>query len=160
MVESIKEDRDRYFLGLALKASRMSRDPSTRVGCVIVLEDLVISTGWNGFPLGIREDERLLDRETKLKLVVHGEMKAILSAARVGTSVHGATLYTACEGTDGIWGGPPCTRCAVECIEAGIREVVSYPFKTVPSRWADDLNYSQSILQEALVTFRSVPLLK
>lgn len=158
MGEAIKERWDRYFLGLALAASRMSRDPSTRVGSIIVLEGSVISTGWNGFPQGIAEDSRMDDREVKLKLMVHGEMRAILSAARVGTSVQGATLYTACEGTAGIWGGPPCTRCAVECIEAGIREVVSYPFKSVPSRWLDDLRLAELLLQEAHVIFRSVPL--
>jgi dCMP deaminase len=152
------EKWDRYFLSLAMVAGAMSRDPSTRVGAVIVKDNALLSTGFNGFPRGIADDHRLLDRETKLKLVVHAEMNAILIAARVGRAIEGSTMYIACHSAADKWGGPPCTRCAVECIQAGIREVVSYPFKSVPSRWTEDLKYSESILAEAGVIFRSLPL--
>jgi dCMP deaminase len=154
----MNEKWDRYFLGLALAASRMSRDPSTRVGSVIVRNQTLLSTGFNGFPRGIADDERLFDRDTKIKLVVHGEMNAVLNAARNGTALEGATMYTACQSNGATWGGPPCTRCAVECIQAGIREVVSYPFKLTPSRWRDDLSYAEALLAEAGVVFRSLPL--
>lgn len=149
---------DRYFLGLALAASRMSRDPSTRVGSVLVRDNTLLSTGFNGFPRGIADDHRLTDRETKLKLVVHGEMNAVLNAARSGRALEGATMYTACQSNGVMWGGAPCTRCAVECIQAGIREIVSYPAKLTPSRWHEDLAYSEAILAEAGVIFRSLPL--
>jgi dCMP deaminase len=154
----VNERWDRYFLELALAASRMSKDPSTRVGAVIVRDRTLLSTGFNGFPRGIKDDERLKNRDVKLQLVVHAEMNAVLSAARVGTAVEGATMYIACHGKDLTWGGPPCTRCAVECIQAGIKEIVSYPLKTVPSRWAEDLHLAQAILDEAGVVFRSLPL--
>lgn len=154
----MNERWDRYFLGLALAASRMSKDPSTRVGSVIVRDNVLLSTGFNGFPRGIADDERLFDRETKLNLVVHGEMNAVLNAARAGRALEGATMYTACQSNGAMWGGPPCTRCAVECIQAGIREVVSYPAKLTPSRWHADLAYAEAILAEAGVIFRSLPL--
>ena len=152
------EKWDRYFLSLALAASRMSKDPSTRVGALLVRDQALVSTGFNGFPPGIADDHRLLTRELKLPLMVHGEMNAILIAARSGHATQGTTLYIACEGAAGVWGGPPCTRCAVECIQAGVREVVSYPMKTVPSRWQEDLQQSQAILAEAGVVFRSLPI--
>lgn len=154
----MNESWDRYFLGLALAAGRMSLDPSTRVGSVLVRDQVLLSTGFNGFPRGIADDHRLLDRDLKLKLVVHGEMNAVLNAARVGTSVQGATMYTACQSSGAIWGGPPCTRCAVECIQAGIREIVSYPAKLTPSRWTEDLAFAEAILLEAHVIFRTLPL--
>lgn len=158
MGRRMTERWDRYFLGLALSASRMSKDPSTRVGSVIVRDNVLLSTGFNGFPRGIADDARLLDRETKLKLVVHGEMNAVLNAARVGRAVDGATMYTACQGSGIMWGGPPCTRCAVECIQAGIREIVSYLPKLTPSRWHADLEFAESVLAEAGVAFRYLPL--
>lgn len=57
---------DRHFLRLAAEHARMSKDPSTKVGAVIVGPDREIrSAGFNGFPRGIEDtDERLHDRET------------------------------------------------------------------------------------------------
>ena len=56
---------DIRFLELAKHISGWSKDPSTKVGCIVVGEDREIrSTGFNGFPRGISDDnDRLLDRE-------------------------------------------------------------------------------------------------
>lgn len=150
---------DNHFLELALLNARMSKDPSTKVGAVIVGPDREIrSTGFNGFPRGIEDtDERLNDRDTKLKLVVHAEMNAILNAARIGVSVKGCTMYLAATDASGlVWGGPPCTRCSVEAIQAGITSIISYPFKTVPSRWKEDIELASGVLKEAGVGFLAV----
>lgn len=150
---------DRHFLQLAADHARMSKDPSTRVGAVIVGPDREIrSAGFNGFPRGIADTvERLSDRETKLKLVVHGEMNAVLAAARVGTPLKGCTLYlSATDNTGAVWGGPPCTRCTVEVIQAGIVEIVSWSQKAVPSKWHDDLALAHQIIDEAGVKYREV----
>ena len=58
---------DVRFIELAKHISLWSKDPSTKVGCVVVGEDREIrSTGFNGFPRGIDDDdERLMDREKK-----------------------------------------------------------------------------------------------
>src|ERR1700743_389657 len=76
---------DRHFLRLALANCEMSKDPRTQVGSVIVGPDREIrSMGYNGLPRGIADSrERLHDRDLKLRLVVHGEMNAILNAARI-----------------------------------------------------------------------------
>ena len=51
---------------------------------------------FNGFPRGIADTEaRLNNRDLKLKPIVHGEMNAILAAARVGIPLKGCTLYFA-----------------------------------------------------------------
>lgn len=150
---------DGHFLKMALHQSEMSKDPSTRVGAVIVGPDKeVVSTGWNGFPRGVKDTtERLSDRDVKMKLVVHAEMNAILNAARRGSALKGCTLYlVATDDTGLVWGGPPCTRCAVEIIQAGVWEIVSYPFKAVPSRWQEDIAYSKSIIDEAGLFYREV----
>ena len=150
---------DNHFLELALANARMSKDPRTRVGAVIVGPDREIrSTGFNGFPRGISDThERLHCRETKLKLIVHAEMNAILNAARIGTALKGCTLYLAATDDTGlVWGGPPCTRCTVETIQSGISNIVSHPFKDVPSRWAEDIKLARSLLDEAGIGYREV----
>ena len=154
----MSEKWDRHFLGLALYHSRMSKDPNTRVGSVIVGPDReIISAGFNGFPRGIADTpERLNDRDFKLMLVVHAETNAVLAAARVGIRLKGCTLYTACTDDTGmVWGGPPCTRCAVEIVQAGITEIVSFRGKA-ESKWADDLYLARGVLDEAGVTYRQL----
>ena len=151
---------DNHFLGLALYHSRLSKDPSTRVGSVIVGPDReILSAGFNVFPRGIADTEqRLADRETKLKLVVHAEMNALLAAARTGMRLKGCSLYLAATDDSGmVWGGPPCTRCVVEIIQVGISEIVSYPLKAVPSRWHDDLKLARALVNEAGILYREVP---
>lgn len=154
----MSERWDRHFLDLA--QSRMSKDPSTRVGSIIVGPEREgpLCGGFNGLPRGIADTpERLNDRETKLKLIVHAEENALLTAARLGIRLLGCTLYLAATDDSGlVWGGAPCLRCSCRVIQAGIREVVSYPFKNVPSRWAADVAEARLLLDEAGVIYREV----
>lgn len=150
-----------HFIRLAMQHSSLSKDPNTRVGSVIVGPDReVVSTGFNGFPRGIEDtSERLNDRDTKLGLVVHAEMNAIINAARIGVSVKDCTLYLAATDKSGaVWGGPPCTRCTVHVIQAGIRRIVAPPLKATPSRWHADLTAAQSLLIEAGIEFVEMPI--
>jgi tRNA(Arg) A34 adenosine deaminase TadA len=102
---------DDFWLGMALEICQEgSKDPSTRVGCVIVRPDKTpCSWGTNGFPQGIADtEERLNDRPTKLELTVHAEMNAFLFAPE---RVVGYTMYTTFA---------PCIRCAANIIQAKI----------------------------------------
>lgn len=152
---------DMRWLEDALHVARKSKDPSTKVGAVIVRPNGngpgdKIAEGWNGFPRGIVDTpERLNDRDLKLRLVVHGELNAILNAGRLGVSCVGATLYVAATDKSGhVWGGPPCTRCTVETIQSGIARVVSWPLKTAPSRWHDDCKFAGTLLKEASILYQ------
>lgn len=150
---------DLRFLELAKLVASWSKDPSTKVGAVIVGPDGEIrSTGFNGFPRGVEDtDERLNNREEKLALVVHAEMNAVLNAARFGTQIQGCTMYVAATDQSGaVWGGPPCTRCTVEVIQAGISTIVSYPKKSAPNRWQSSLAAAESLLKESGVKFVEV----
>lgn len=152
---------DDHFLDMCARIAMMSKDPSTKVGSIIVGPDREIrTTGFNGFPRGIDDtQERLTNRDMKLSLVVHAEMNAILNAARVGVLVKGCALYLAATDISGlIWGGPPCTRCTVEIIQSGISEIVSYPFKEVPSMWKDSIELSRRLLDECGVVYRETTL--
>ncbi len=143
----MSEKWDRRFLELASHISTWSKDPSTKVGCVVVGEDREIrSTGFNGFPRGIEDDaERLEDRAQKYPLICHAEENAIMHAARIGISLKGNTAYV-------TW--PPCTRCTRSLIQAGISEVVYPTGIEIPERWEDDLSIAMGMMEEAGITVR------
>ena len=138
---------DKRFLELAHHISGWSKDPSPKVGCVVVGEDREIrSTGFNGFPRGIADDtERLADREQKYPLICHAEENAIMHAARIGLSLKGCTAYV-------TW--PPCTRCARSLIQAGVIEVVYPQDSEVPERWMSDFDMSTNMMGEAGLRIR------
>ena len=143
----MSEKWDKRFLDLATHISTWSKDPSTKVGCVVVGEDREIrSTGFNGFPRGIKDDEeRLADREQKYPLICHAEENAIMHAARTGISLKGNTAYV-------TW--PPCSRCTRSLIQAGVSEVVYPADINIPDRWQDDFATASAMMEEAGVKVR------
>ena len=108
---------DEYFMGVALLAAKRSKDPSTQVGaCIVSTDNIILSTGYNGFPYGCSDDSFPWDREgneTKYPFVVHAELNAILNAG--GRNLRGAKIYVDLF---------PCNECAKAIIQSGIREVV------------------------------------
>lgn len=130
---------DRRFLELADLVASWSKDPSTKVGAVIVRPDkTVCSVGFNGFPRGVLDaEEWLRDRPTKYAYTVHAEMNAILTAAE---PVRGMTLYVS----------PlhPCASCAASIAQAGIVRVVARMGEP-PDRWADNFQQAASVLSLA-----------
>lgn len=112
----ISDKWDRRFLELAREVSTWSRDPSTKVGAVLVRSDRTIAAlGYNGFPQGMPDkEEHYKDRAQKLSRVCHAEMNALMWC-RDPLPLDGVTLYAT---------GPCCDRCAVHMIQAGIRRFV------------------------------------
>jgi dCMP deaminase len=132
---------DKYYLDIARVTASRSKDPSTKCGAVIVGSDnVLISTGFNGFPRGIADtEERLNDREQKYKLVLHAEVNAILFARR---DLRGATLY--------VWPMMPCNACALLVIQAGIKRVVSLmDTQERYLRWAAAHGQTAALFEEA-----------
>jgi dCMP deaminase len=128
---------DLRFLDMAKLISTWSKDPSTRVGALIIdTNNRVVSMGYNGFPKHVSDDDRLQDRDTKYKIIVHGEMNAILFANK---SLEYCTLYT--------YPFMPCPRCAGMIIQTGISRIVSY--NNMPDRWAADFELSKQLFSEA-----------
>lgn len=129
---------DTRFIELAKHISTWSKDPSTQVGAVIIdKRNRIISTGYNGFPRGIKDTStRLNDRETKYSMVVHGEINALLFATQ---PLDGATLY--------LWPFLSCSHCTAIIINAGIKRVVA-PLNDNP-RWNDSIKLSCELYHEA-----------
>ena len=109
---------DEYFHKLAINISERSKDPSTKVGAVIVDErNIIAGTGYNGFPRGVVDfEDRWNNRETKLDFVVHAELNAILNSNK---SLVGCTIY--------VYPLFSCVNCAKAIIQAGIKRIVAYP---------------------------------
>ena len=110
---------DEYFMGVALLASKRSKDPNTQVGaCIVDEQNRILSTGYNGFPQGCSDDvfpwgREGKEEETKYPFVVHAELNAILNNR--GKSLADSKIYVALF---------PCHECAKAIIQAGITEVI------------------------------------
>lgn len=107
-----------HFMKMCVLLSEMSKDPSTKVGSVIVRPNRTIcSTGYNGFPRGCRDySEYYHDRELKLQRVIHAEMNAILHSRE---PLNGYVLFS--------WPLPPCDRCMPHIIQSGIKYIIRPP---------------------------------
>ena len=128
---------DLRFLRLAREISTWSKDPSTRVGAVIVAPDReIISVGYNGFARNCYDgSDRYADRENKIASVIHGEENALLFAER--WQLKGATCYT--------YPWQPCAKCASKLIQVGIVRVVSLEAdQAVKDRWGHSLGIAMT----------------
>ena len=136
------------FLKLAKEVSTWSKDPSTQVGCVLVKDKRVISTGYNGFPKNISDDfDRLVDRAQKYEIVVHAEVNAVTTAALHGVSTEGATAYITLM---------PCSRCASVLINAGVNAVYVAGGTTIPDRWLENFILASKLLAEAGIVYEVI----
>lgn len=132
------------MLKLADHISNWSKDPSTKVGCVIYDKDKrIISTGYNGFPKNIIDSkERYDNKEIKYKIVRHAEANALSFAYK---DLKGCTLVSTHF---------PCVQCASSIIQAGISTVVCFvPTEDYLSRWKEDVELSKQLFTEASIEF-------
>ena len=147
-MEHKRKDWDDYYLDLAREISGRSKDPSTRVGAIIVRPDKTIcSTGYNGFPAKMRDQESwYTNREEKYSRIIHGEINALVHSRE---RVDGYTLYTvpfAC-----------CDRCAVIMIEAGITTFVHPKLpEELRERWGESLKKTLQYYRECGVEYREI----
>lgn len=101
-----------YFIKIAKDIASLSKDPSTKVGAVIVDEDhRIISTGYNGFPAGCDESQLTWERPMKYLTVIHAELNALIFARRELTNCR---IYI----THG-----PCESCLKHLLQSKVREI-------------------------------------
>lgn len=135
-----RPSKDEYYLNIALAVSKRSTCLRRHYGCVIVKDDVIVATGYNGSPRGCdnccdvgkchREDSERYQGYDKCP-AVHAEQNALLTVDRVHSQ--GATLYLACESVDedgwGVYSEDtcprPCNICANMIKNAGIKRVVN-----------------------------------
>ena len=129
--------KDDYYLGIAQAVAQRSTCLRRQYGAVIVKDDEIISTGYNGAPrhtpnccdTGVcsRKDHAHNDGNYSDCPAVHAEMNAIISAAR--RDMIGSTLYLFGLENGKTIEAIPCPICARMIKNAGIQAVVgSKPF--------------------------------
>ncbi len=138
---------DEYFMEMAKLASKRSTCLRRKTGAVLVKDNRVIATGYNGAPKGlphcsevgcVREELKVPSGQRhELCRGLHAEQNAIIQAAVFGVSTKGATLYCTTF---------PCSICAKMIINAEIKEVV------YDDEYEDEL--SRKMLLEAGVKVR------
>ena len=145
----MSESWDKYFLSICDVVASKSKDPSTKVGCVIVGPSHEIrSTGFNGMPKRVWDGHmELIDRDTKLLMVEHAERNAIYQCAFSGVSTAGCTLY--------VNSLPPCADCARAIIQSGIVEVVMNNI-VMPERWKKSCEKGWDMMRETGLIVRYV----
>lgn len=124
---------DEYFMEMAEVAEKRSTCIRRSVGAVIVKDNRIMATGYNGVPTGIvhcgvrgclRDQLKVPSGERhELCRGLHAEQNAIIQAAHLGQSIAGGTLYCTNQ---------PCVICAKMIINAGINRIVikeGYPDK-------------------------------
>lgn len=115
-----------YFMEMAELTARRSTCLRRHVGAVIVKDNHVVATGYNGAPKGIAHcDERggcirqqlnvPSGQRHELCMALHAEQNAIIQAACQGQSVEGGTIYVTHQ---------PCVICAKMIINAGIDKII------------------------------------
>ena len=121
-----RPERHEYYMHIAMAVRRRANCLGNRVGAVLVLEDRIIATGYNGTPEDmVNCDEGGCDRcanRAKYEsgqgydvcICVHAEQNALLSAARFGIRVEDASIYTTMR---------PCFGCAKELLQARVSSV-------------------------------------
>ena len=112
---------DQYFLSIAKEVASRATCPRASVGAVIVRDNRILSTGYNGalpgephcFEVGCSMINGHCER------TVHAETNAVVQAARFGISLDGAILY--------LWSNidiPACAKCSQVIKTAGIIRIV------------------------------------
>lgn len=130
-----RTDKINYYLDIAETVSRRSTCLRRRYGSIIVLNDEIIATGYNGAPRGrancidigkCLRDEMHIPSGQRYELCrsVHAEANCIISASR--HDMIGSALYLACldAKTGQLYGDvEPCSMCKRQIINAGIETV-------------------------------------
>ncbi len=134
------------FMEVAELVKTWSKDPSTKVGAVVVGPDREIrSTGYNGLVRGVDDNKpERMERPTKYDFFEHAERNAVYNACLIGASLKGCVIYVTAM---------PCPDCARAIIQSGIKMVVTRKVtideKSPANTWRDKLAYSEEMFKEA-----------
>jgi len=113
----MRPDWDSYFMKIAAAVSERSTCDRAMVGCVLVLDKRILTTGFNGSPAGQEHCDEVghLMVDGHCVRTIHAETNAIIQAALHGVSTRGATCYVT---------HLPCINCTKALINAGITRIV------------------------------------
>ena len=138
---------DQYFMMMVYLVAMRSEDESSHIGAVIVdVDNVVISTGYNGLPYGVFNTLERQERPEKYFWFEHAERNAIYLG---GSRVKYCKMYT---------NGIPCADCARGIIQSRISEVIVDEdwYREDFERWKESATRSEIMFEEAKVHVRQV----
>lgn len=139
-----------YFVNILHTSAAMSKDENTQVGCLIIDTDnkVVISSGWNDLPRGVKHTPERNTRPLKYLFTSHAEQSCLTNALRLNARVLGYTMLTtlAC-----------CPQCSCSVVNSGISEVVTPPPDFNHVTYGKDFQYSLEIMREGGVFWTYEP---
>lgn len=129
---------DEYFFKIIDVVKERSTCIRRQVGAVIVKDNHILATGYNGVPTGISHCEDVGCLREKLNVPsgqrhelcrgLHAEQNAIIQAAKYGIMIEGSKIYTNAK---------PCSICTKMIINSGIKEIIFIEYYNDPL--ADEL---------------------
>jgi dCMP deaminase len=137
--QGYRPSKERYYLEIAKQISQRSNCLAVKIGCIIVKDDQIISTGYVGAPRKTKdcfERGECIRRKLNIKSgthyemcrSVHAEQNAIINAARNSTSILGADMYLYAakriQDTVNLVDALPCFICKKMIINAGIKRFI------------------------------------
>ncbi len=141
---------EEYFLKIADLVSARSSCLKRKVGAVLVKDNRLLTTGYNGAPRGFEHCEKTGCLRQQLNVHaghrhelcrgLHAEQNAIIQAALHGVQTQGSTLYCTHQ---------PCVICAKMMINAGVKKIV---FK---GHYPDEL--AANMLKESQIEVKHIP---
>lgn len=133
---------DEYFMKIAETVALKSKDPSSKMGCVIVDEHKrVVSLGYNGMIQGADESKMTIEeRPMKYYFVIHSEMNALLFAKQ---DLTGCTVYNRVA---------TCENCLKHCLQAGIKRFVYaqlrvHSYEAVPRKSMTNVETDEAVIR-------------
>lgn len=110
---------DEAFMLIASVMAERSKDPNTQVGACLVKDNYILSTGYNGAPIGYHDDlfpwTNDIKKKNKYPRVCHAESNAIDNFKGNKRELENSTLYCTLF---------PCSECAKRIIQNNIRTVI------------------------------------
>lgn len=142
---SKRKSWDDYFMSIASSVATRSTCDRLHVGCVIVKDNRILSTGYNGSIRGLEHCDdvgHLYNKEDRCIRTIHAEQNAILHAIE---SLNGSTVYVTHY---------PCENCSKLLVQSGVKRVVytnkysnefsDFFLKTVQVDWIVDVKVKQN----------------
>jgi dCMP deaminase len=123
---------DEYFMAIALLVSKRSSCHRLHVGCILVQNNRIISSGYNGHLPNTKH--RSVIRNNHEQMTVHAEVNSIIDCAKRNVSTNNSTAYVTHY---------PCLNCYKSLISGGIKKIIyneDYKNDPLVKELSDELN--------------------
>jgi dCMP deaminase len=139
VAKSERQSWDQYFLSLANQVATRSTCDRAHVGCVLVKDRAILSTGYNGSLPGHAhcDDVGHMVVDNHCIRTVHAETNAVAQAAKNGVALEGCTAYVT---------HTPCLVCLKLLNSSGVKRLI------IGSKYNPDENWHYFIGRMIVVT--------